>query len=88
MCLLTELVRLSKKISKMKQVSQFLKKRKVTLLPSSVPLISRIYPHLLLLYSLDIHKQVPKLVSSVVGQHYAFMSERRGGWVGEDTFSI
>lgn len=56
---LTELIRLSKKMSKMKQVAQFLKKRKITLFPSSIPLISRVCPHLLLLYSLDIFRQVP-----------------------------
>lgn len=62
----------------MKQASQFLQKIKVTLFPSSVPLISRIHPHLLLLYSLDIQKQVPKLVSFVIKKQYTFMSERRG----------
>lgn len=57
--MLTELVRLGKKLSEIKKVAQFLKKRKITLFPSSVPLMSRIYPHLLLLYSRDIHRQVP-----------------------------
>lgn len=54
-----KLIRLKKKTSEMKQVTQFVKKRKMGLYSSSVGLNSRIYRHLLLLYSLDVHSLVP-----------------------------
>lgn len=55
----TQLIRLKEKTNEMKQVTQFVEKRKTTLYSSSVGLISRIYPDLLLLYSLDVHSLVP-----------------------------